>query len=66
MDRKPPTNKILTPLKNLTEEKKYIYFDPPINFFLSMAMVILSASVKIFSVSRMRDFFLLFSQFVHF
>ena len=47
--------------KNKTTTK----LDPPLNFFLLffMAMVIISASVEGFSVSRMRDFFLLLHNF---
>ena len=43
--------------KNLDCKKKKKKIDPPNKFFLVMAMLILSASVKRFSVSRMREFF---------
>ena len=47
---------MLDPLKkNSFEAQKNL--DPPIKFFLFMAMVILSTLVERFSVSRIRDFF---------
>ena len=57
--------KMLDPLHNFffTNKKLEIKRDPPIKFFfLFMAMVILSALVERFSVSRKRDFLLLHVQ----
>ena len=55
----PPQKKMCDPLHNNNKKqtkKKKRKKDTLIKFFLFMAMVVLSASVKRFSVSRMRDF----------
>ena len=56
----PPTVFFSTPSKKIfwtpLSEKSILI--PSISFFLFMAMVILSASVKRFTVSHIRDFFL--------